>query len=470
MPQIQKMDDKRSEDPVSEGKAGYISRPLTYPFHSLVRRYVSASGLLIAATLLALLIANSPWGSIYSRLWEQPVSISLGDFNFFNHNGHAMNLGAIINDFLMAIFFLSVGLEIKREILCGELSTIRKAMAPVIGACGGMLLPVIVFWLVCPQDETMLRGVAIPMSTDIAFSLGVLSLFGKRVPVGLKVFLATLAVADDLGGIVVIALRYSEGINTLFLLLSLSVIVMLILGNWRGVTSKTFYLSLGVLLWYFMHHSGIHATISGVVLAFCIPSRLPIGTSYYIERVRHTVQNFPEIVVSHADKRRPAIMSPEDVGLLKEIEHAGDHLISPLQDLEDSLRNPINYFIIPLFAFANAGVCFTGMTLMNLFSGVGLAVLLGLVLGKFIGVFTMTWLFVRLRVINLPQGSTWGSLASVSMLCGIGFTVSMFMANLSYAPLHPVLLADAKLGILCASLVSALLGVLMLQHTLPKKE
>ena len=186
---------------------------VSYSFLSLLRRYISASVLLIISTVLALIVANSAWGDAYAQLWQQPVSLSIGPFNFFSHGGHALSLGAFINDYLMAIFFLSVGLEIKREMLCGELSSVKKALAPVIGACGGMLLPVIVFHLLCPADPAMQRGMAIPMATDIAFSLGVLSIFSKRVPIGLKVFLATLAVADDLGGILVIAIRYTEDMS-----------------------------------------------------------------------------------------------------------------------------------------------------------------------------------------------------------------------------------------------------------------
>ena len=212
-----------------DNQPGQMVRPLTYPFYSLLRKYVSASGLLIVATLAAIIIANSALRELYFQTWQMPVSLSIGSLNLFGHEGQPMSLGAFINDFLMAIFFLSVGLEIKREVLCGELSSLEKALAPVIGACGGMILPVIFFWLICHGNETMERGVAIPMSTDIAFSLGVLSMFGHRVPVALKVFLATLAVADDLGGIVVIAFRYSEHLDTFYLMLSMGVIVLLVL-------------------------------------------------------------------------------------------------------------------------------------------------------------------------------------------------------------------------------------------------
>ncbi len=447
-----------------------LSTNVSYSFTAWVRKNITSSVLLVIATVAALIIANGPWGEGYAAFWEQPVSLILGKFNLFSHNGHPMSLGTFINDFLMAIFFLSVGLEIKREMLCGELSSVKKALAPVIGACGGMLLPVVVFTLVCPADEVMQRGMAIPMATDIAFSLGVLSVFSKRVPLGLKVFLATLAVADDLGGILVIAIRYTEEMSWFYLGAAALTTIVLLTGNWRGIRSKAFYFTFGIVLWYCMVHSGIHSTISGVVLAFCVPANLPHGTKYYIERIRRAINHFPEMEVVKADRNKPTILSDDEVSILKSIESASDRLISPLQDMEDILKVPVNYYILPIFAFANAGVNLDGMSMGDLLSGVGLAVFLGLLIGKFIGVFSFTWLFIKLRVIQMPKNSTWASLASVCMLCGIGFTVSMFMANLSYdSTAHLKLLNDAKLGILCGSVASALVGCLMLNFTLPKE-
>ena len=345
-----------------------------YPFTSMLRKYVSSSVLLVIATIAALIIANSSWGDFYRKFWELPVSLSLGSFNLFSHNGHAMSLGEFINDYLMAIFFLSVGLEIKREVLCGELSSIKKALAPVIGACGGMLIPVIVFFLVCPKNPIMERGMAIPMATDIAFSLGCLSIFSKRCPIGLKVFLATLAVADDLGGILVIAIRYTEHLNLMYMLASALIVGILCIGNWIGIRTKAFYFNTGFLLWFCMLNSGIHATIAGVVLAFCIPANIPNGTKFYIERIRHQLDYFPSTVVTRADRNKPVVLSDEEISILKSVESASDHLVSPLQDMEDVLKMSVNYHIIPLFAFANAGVNLQGMNLMSLFSGVGLAV------------------------------------------------------------------------------------------------
>ena len=441
-----------------------------YAFISMLKKYVSSSMLLVIATVAALIVANSPWGDTYRHIWEMPVSLSVGGFNLFSHGGHAMSLGDFISDFLMAIFFLSVGLEIKREVLCGELSSVKKALAPIIGACGGMLVPVIVFYMVCPKDPIMERGMAIPMATDVAFSLGVLSIFSKRCPTSLKIFLAALAVADDLGGIIVIAIRYTDHLNWQFLDGAALCVIILALCNWRQVRSKSLYMTVGLALWYCMLNSGIHATIAGVVLAFCIPANLPRGTKFYVARIRRNLALFPATETTIADRNKPVVLSDDEIHMLKSVESASDHLISPLQDLEDSLKNPINYFVIPLFAFANAGVNLAGMSIASLFSGVGLAVFLGLLVGKFVGVFSATWLFIKLRVIQKPEGATWASFASVCMICGIGFTVSMFMAGLSYPAEHADLLNDAKLGILMGTIASAVVGSLMLNVTLPKEQ
>ena len=415
---------------------------------------------LIVCTVLALICANIPvvkdW---YFSLWQHNVSVSIGNFNLFSHNGHPMTLMAVINDFLMAIFFLSVGLEIKREIRVGELSTREKALLPIIGACGGMIVPVLLFWLTCPGDASMQRGLAIPMATDIAFSLGVLSVFSKRVPIGLKVFLAALAVADDLGGIIVIALFYSSDIDFLYLALSAACVAVMVLANILKVRRKAFYVTIGLVLWYMMLNSGIHATIAGVIVAFCVPATLKKGTGHYLERIRKNINKFPVIDVD--EQHNAVVLTNEQIHTLKSIESAADKMISPLQDLEDNLHFLINYLVIPLFAFANAGIDLSGMSLGSLFSGVSLSVIIGLVLGKFLGVFSFSWLAVRMKIVALPAGATWKAFASVCVVCGIGFTVSMFIADLSYAGLGAqgaAFLNEAKLGVLCGSVISALLG------------
>ena len=437
---------------------------------SKFRRHVTSSMVLIFFTILALICANVPviknW---YFSLWQLPVTLSIGGFNFFGHGGHSLSLGQMINDFLMAIFFLSVGLEIKREIRVGELSTREKALLPIIGACGGMIVPVLVFYLICPGDATMQRGLAIPMATDIAFSLGVLSVFRTRVPVGLKIFLAALAVADDLGGIIVIALFYSSDIDLLFLILSAASVAAMVLGNFLKVRSKAFYVTIGLVLWYFMLNSGIHATIAGVIVAFCIPATLRRGTGHYLERIRTNIQQFPVIEVD--DQHNTIVLTNQQINVLKSIESAADKMISPLQDLEDNLHFLINYIVIPLFAFANAGIDLSEMSIGSLFSGVGLAVMLGLVLGKFLGVLSFSWIAVKLRYVSLPANTTWKAFASVCVVCGIGFTVSMFIADLSYAGVEggAALLNQSKLAVLSASVISAVLGCVLLNKTLPKE-
>ena len=441
-----------------------------YSFISTFKKYVSSSVVLIFFTVLALVCANIPvvkeW---YFSLWQHEVGLSIGNFNFFSHNGHSMNVGQVINDFLMAIFFLSVGLEIKREIRVGELSTREKALLPIIGACGGMAVPVLIFWLVCPGDAVMQRGLAIPMATDIAFSLGVLSVFKTRVPVGLKVFLAALAVADDLGGIIVIALFYSSHIDVTFLILSAVCVAVMMLANYLKCRAKVFYVLVGLFLWYTMLNSGIHATIAGVITAFCIPATLKKGTGHYLERIRENVNQFPVIDID--ERHNTIVLTNSQIHTLKSIESAADKMISPLQDLEDNLHGLINYFVIPLFAFANAGIDLSTMSLGSLFSGVGLAVMLGLVLGKFIGVFSFSWLAIKLKIVSLPANTTWKTFASVCVVCGIGFTVSMFIADLSYSgagAAGAALLDQAKLGVLVGSVIAAVLGCLLLGKTLPE--
>ena len=442
-----------------------------YSFKSMVKKYVSTSAVLIICTTLALIIANSPLHNEYFAMWQKEVHLSVGGINLFSHGGHAMSLMEVINDFLMAIFFLSVGLEIKRELLVGELSTRQKAMLPIIGACGGMLVPVLFFWIVCPNDPEMLRGVAIPMATDIAFSLGVLSIFKTRVPIGLKIFLAALAVADDLGGIIVIALFYSSSIHTSYLLVAIACVAILVIGNYRKVMKKTFYLATGLILWYAMLNSGIHATIAGVIVAFCIPASLHKGSPYYIERIRRNINTFPVTDVN--SKHHTVILSNEEIHKLKSIESAADKLISPLQDLEDDLSKIIGYIVVPLFAFANVGIDLSAMSVGDIFTGVSLSVMTGLVIGKFVGVVKFSWIAIKCRFVCLPQGSDWKAFASVCMLCGIGLTVSIFIAGLSYDNIgaHGAqLLNESKLGILCGSTISAIIGCLLLNRYLPKAE
>ena len=442
-----------------------------YSFKSMIKKYVNSSVILIGFTVLAMILANwsltSGW---YSEIWNSPVSLSVGNFNLFSHSGHTMTLMEVINDFLMAIFFLSVGLEIKRELRVGELHDPKKALLPVIGACGGMLIPVLFFWLLCPGNAEAHRGLAIPMATDIAFSLGVLAVFKTRVPNGLKIFLATLAVADDLGGIIVIALFYSSSMHWGFFIAALVCLLIMVGGNLMKVRVKSFYVIAGLVMWYLLLNSGVHATIAGVATAFCIPATLKKPTVHYLRRIVENVDKFRHIHTTtiEEDKDKLVALTNEEIHVWKSIESAADKMISPLQDLEDNLHNVINYFVVPLFAFANAGVVLSGMQFSDLFSGVSLAIMVGLVAGKFLGVLSFSWAAVKLKLVQLPDNSNWKSFASVCMLCGIGFTVSMFIASLSYGD-GSAMLSQAKLGIILGSVVSAVIACLLLNRTLPKE-
>ncbi|MBE6311202.1 MAG: Na+/H+ antiporter NhaA [Bacteroidales bacterium] len=440
-----------------------------YSTKKIIKRFAQGGNMLIVATVLALLIANLPvLGELYAELWKLPVSLEVGGFNIFNHHGEPMSLMQFINDALMVIFFFTVGLEIKREVLVGELASVRKALLPIIAACGGMIVPVIIFFAIGYGCDYV-NGCAIPMATDIAFSLGVLAMLGSRVPISLKVFLTTLAVVDDIGGIMVIAIFYSTDINYMMLLYSLAVIALLLIGaNMWKIKSKLFYIGLGFVVWYLFLNSGIHSTIAGVIVAFCVPATPRFAPAKYIATMRDRLSKFSDkedvrLTDSH-------FLSKEQIDWLKEMKTATDKVISPLQDLEDSLQPLVNYIIIPLFAFANAGVIFEGMSLSAIYSGVGLAVICGLVIGKFVGVFTFSWVSIKIGLAPRPTGSNWKMLAGVSMLAGIGFTVSLFIATLSYNTAEfATILNDAKLGILIGSLLSGILGYFYLSKVLPNK-
>lgn len=422
---------------------------------------IVASILLFLTAILAAIVANSPLAPIYQDFLMQELHLRIGDFNLLSHGGHPLKMIEFINDCLMTVFFLAVGLEIKRELLVGELSSVRKAALPFIAACGGMLLPILIYsYLVAPgTPET--RGMAIPMATDIAFSLGVLSLLGKRVPLSLKIFLTAFAVVDDIGGILVIAIFYSAEVAYGYLIVAAVLYVFLYFMGKFGVTQKIFFLFFGVIIWYLFLQSGIHSTISGVILAFIIPARPRLDAGKYIKRIRDIISEFPVF------KSDDIVLTNEQIAKLKLVERASDHVISPLQSLEDNLHGMVNFLILPLFAFANAGVVFSGGG--NVVGDVSIAVAVGLLLGKFLGIYLFTWLTIKSWLAPMPAGMNWKNIAGVSLLGGIGFTVSLFIANLSFAGDYPELLNQAKFGVLCGTVVSGILGYVLLNLTLPKE-
>ena len=423
---------------------------------------VTASILLFVAAIAAAIIANSTFAPAYQEFLLHELHLQIGNFNLLSHGGENLRMIEFINDGLMTIFFLMVGLEIKRELLVGELSSFRKAALPFIAACGGMLLPVIIYSLVCPPGTEGGRGLAIPMATDIAFSLGVLSLLGSRVPLSLKIFLTAFAVVDDIGGILVIAIFYSSHVSYVYLIIAAMLYVLLYFIGRSGTTNKIFFLVIGVIIWYLFLQSGIHSTISGVILAFVIPAKPRLNVGKYIEHIRRTIAGFPVM------ESGSIVLTNEQIAKLKEVESASDRVISPLQSLEDNLHGAVNYLILPLFAFVNAGVVFSGGG--ELVGSVGIAVGAGLLIGKFVGIYFFTWLAIKSKLTPMPIGMNWKNLSGVALLGGIGFTVSLFIANLSFGADHPVLLNQAKFGVLAGSILSGILGYIMLRIVLPKSK
>lgn len=419
---------------------------------------IAASIFLFVAAILAAVIANSSWAPAYQEFLAHELHLRIGDFNLFSHGGRDLRMIEFINDGLMTFFFVMVGLEIKRELLVGELSSLRKASLPFIAACGGMLLPVLIYMLFCRPGEDGGQGMAIPMATDIAFSLGVLSLLGNRVPLSLKIFLTAFAVVDDIGGILVIALFYSSHVSLGYLVAAAVLYAFLYFLGRRGATSKVFFFIFGVIIWYLFLQSGIHSTISGVILAFVIPAKPRMDVGKYIERIRTVISEFPTM------DKESIVLTNSQIAKLKELEAASDHVISPLQSMEDSLHGIVNFVILPLFAFVNAGVVFSGGG--ELVGNVSMAVGVGLVAGKFAGIYLFTWLAIRLHISPMPQGMTWANLSGIALLGGIGFTVSLFIANLSFGADFPVFLNQAKLGVLSGSILSGCLGYLVLSRVL----
>ena len=435
-----------------------------YAARQAIKRHATGGNVLIAATVLALVIANVPaLSGSYFEFWEQEVRLQLGDFNLFSHGGQPMTVVEFINDALMAVFFFSIGLEIKREVLVGELSSFRQALLPIMGAIGGMIAPVVIFYTLA-RGTDYAGGAAIPMATDIAFSLGVLAMLGSRVPLSLKIFLTTLAVVDDIGGILVIAVGYTTHIDYMLLIYAAGLLGVLLLGSKMRVKSKAFYFGVGVVIWFLFLNSGIHATIAGVLVAFCVPATPVFNPDSYIRTIRRSIGHFSE-----GDEL--TILSKDQMNWLKEIESASDKVISPLQDMEDSLHGLVNTAILPLFAFANAGICLRGIDPLSVFEGVSLAIILALVIGKFLGIFIFSWATVKLGFAPMPAAANWKMMASVAILGGIGFTVSLFIANLSFGGDASMadLLAHSKLGIVVGSLIAGIIGFIVLHFTLPAR-
>jgi Na+:H+ antiporter, NhaA family len=419
------------------------------PFQRFAQAESSSGVLLLACAAAAVAWANSPWAAAYFRLWEWEATLGGAGF------GLTLPLLHWINDGLMAVFFLVVGLEIKREMLVGELSTRRSAALPVAGAFGGMVVPALVF-VALNAGGPGARGWGIPMATDIAFALGVATLLGPRVPPGLKIFLAALAIADDIGAVLVIAVFYTAELSLTALGAAALVLLALVALNRAHVRHPAPYALLGVGLWLALHVSGVHATIAGVLLAFTIPARTLIDEDEFLRRGRALLDEFaracgPETTV---------LASREQQETIEALEVACEDAQAPLLKMEHKLHGVVAFGIMPLFALANAGVSLAGAA-DALAPRVTLGVLLGLVLGKPVGITLAAWLAVRAGVAELPAGATWRTLHGVSWLGGIGFTMSLFVAGLAFG--DGALLDSAKIGVLAASVTAGAAGWVMLR-------
>ena len=429
----------------------------------------NASALLFAATIIAMILANSPCAAGYHQLLAFPIDQQMGSFTFFEHHGEPMSMLAFVNDALMAVFFFIIGLEIKQEVLVGELSSIRKALLPIIAACGGMVMPVLFYFLVCNVGPAA-YGAAIPMATAIAFALAVLGLLGHRVPLSMRIFLTALAVVDDIGGIIIIALFYSGHIAVQPLLISLLILAVLYLGGRYGIYNRWFFYLGGFIVWLLFMRSGIHPTIAGVLVAFTVPASPDVQLAKFTDEMGSYLKMLdPSDVVQNS---KAEVLTPKHIQVLNNIHTLADRTISPLQIIADKLHPMVNYVILPLFAFVNAGVTFGDIQLATL-AQVPLAVFLGLFLGKSIGIFSFSWLFAHTPLVAMPDGMDSRSLFGVSMLGGIGFTVALFIANLSFDASTPAgvdLLNQAKLGVFTGTFVSGVVGYLILRMILKEKK
>ena len=429
---------------------------LLRPMDNLLRNKPVSGVLLFVAVIVALVWANSQWKDSYHHLWEIPFSIGFGENYIISKTLHHW-----INDGLMAVFFFVVGLEIKREVMAGDLSTWKKASLPAAAAVGGMIFPAIVYSIFnwgAPTES----GWGIPMATDIAFTLGVLSLLGKRVPLSLKLFLTALAIVDDLGAVLVIAFFYTDNLLPLYLEYGAGFLAFLMLMNYLGVRKARLYAIVGICgLWYAFLLSGVHATIAGVLLAFTIPAKTKINKRGFISHVKSLLDKLQRTT------SKGQYLSDEQHEIIEDIKEEREKIETPLQKLEYNLNPAVAFVILPLFALANAGIEIQPESWSGLFEPVSIGIVAGLIIGKSIGILSFSALFVKLGISELPQNTNWGTMTGAAIMAGIGFTMSIFISELAFE--DPAIKAQAKLAILIASTLAGIIGMFVIKVFLGKK-
>ena len=414
--------------------------------------------ILVLASIVAIIWANSPWYSSYHYIWHEfIVTFKFGSVDL------TADLHHWITDGLMALFFFVIGLEIKREVMAGELSTKEKAFLPIMAALGGMIIPALFYFVFNYNNPVDIKGWGVPMATDIAFALGLLSLLGDRVPIQLKIFLTALAIADDLGAILVIAIFYTESINYIALINAGIFIAVLVIANRLRIRSTTFYGVIGLMgVWISFVFSGVHATLAGVLIAFTIPVNTKLNKDEYISKLEDLISSFKnkEISKGKLHSQSYAHIIDKALSLSKEAH-------TPLQKLEHSLHPVVTYFILPLFALSNAGVHIEGSIIDMALHPISIGIILGLVGGKFIGITVITKLLVYFKMARLPEGVNWKMMYGMAMLAGIGFTMSMFISDLAFVDEKNMQIA--KVGTMIASALAAALGMIILSFGLKKK-
>lgn len=425
-----------------------INKFLLTPFQKFVKIESFSGILLLLTTIIALVWANSSFGDIYRYLWQYDIGIVTDSFQF------SKPLILWINDGLMAVFFFLIGLEIKRELMIGELNSAKKIAFPLVGALGGILAPVI-FFLVLNQNPETTKGWGIPMATDIAFSLAVLNVLGKRVPLSLKIFLTAFAIVDDIAAVLVIALFYSGSINMSLLLIALLLLAGLYFFSYKGLYSKYVYFFFGIVIWFLFLKSGIHPTVAGILMAFSIPIRQKIDTSTFLEQLETVYKD-----IKNATILKTPILSSKQFEHIDELEEWSAKYRSPLQQLEHKLHGWVAYFIIPIFALANAGVLIDSSAYLD--TALVTNIVICLVLGKGIGISSIVMLAKKIKLIEVPGDIGFKKIIGVSFLAGIGFTMAIFIASLAFAS-TPEFIDSAKIGILIGSFISAIIGYFILR-------
>ena len=403
---------------------------------------------------MAILWANSNWSGLYYRLLDTELSIGIGEFTISHSVLHW------INDGLMAIFFFVVGLEIKREIMVGELSSVKKAAMPIFAALGGMIFPALLYAVLNPHPDTA-SGWGIPMATDIAFSLGILSLLGKRVPLSLKIFLVAFAIVDDLGAVTIIALFYTADIQIKFLLIGLGLYLYLLLFNYFKLRIIHFYMIIGWVIWFMFSKSGIHPTIAGVLIAFTIPIGRKTRVGTFRKKINENLGHFFD-----EGKEKRVTLTDNQLEAIDNMESELVRVQSPLQSLEHRLHGFVTYIVMPVFALTNAGVVLKAESVAEFFNPLSVTIETSLIGGKVLGIFILSWIAVKLGIGELPQKVKWVHILGLGFLGGMGFTMSLFITNLAFG--GTVHVNPAKIGILIGSLVAGILGFFILRIFLKK--